>query len=95
MILIENEFLSADHIQRIYVKRVNDENCSVIVQMTGCNAEYGFGTDYVLDRKMALELRRRIVNAIADYKSSDMPSVQSVNIPTYKEVHPENDSENS
>ena len=38
---------------------------------------------------MAFELRRRIVKAIADDKSSDKPEIQRVDFPTYKDVHRE------
>ena len=88
MILIKERFLSADHIQHIYIKSMSgSERYSVIVQMTGCYAE--FGIDDYLDNEMAFELRRRIVTAISDYKSSNPPAIQQVDFPRYEEVHPE------
>ncbi|MDE0636130.1 MAG: hypothetical protein OXI43_09825 [Candidatus Poribacteria bacterium] len=95
MILIEERFFSADHIQHISVESINDEHYSVTINMTGYSTKLGFGIDYVLSKEMAFELRRRIVKAIADYKSGDTPSVQTVDIPTYQEVHPEAENEKS
>ena len=36
-----------------------------------------------------------IVKAIIEYKSSDKPKIQHVELPKYEEVHPKEDSENS
>ena len=36
---------------------------------------------------MAIELHRRIIQAIADYKNSNSPSIQTVNIPLYEEFY--------
>lgn len=95
MILIHRRFLSAEHIQYIYVRRINDQRCSVIVQMTSCFAEFGDGIDDAMTKEMAFELQRRIIQATIDYKNNDKAEVQQVDIPTYKEVHPEEESETS
>ena len=43
---------------------------------------------------MAIELRKRIVNAIRAYKASGIKyTIQDVDIPKYQEVHPEPESE--
>ena len=44
---------------------------------------------------MAFELRKRIVQAIVQYKSGDKPELQQVDFPTYQEVHPDTESEKS
>lgn len=98
MILIgEHErFISADHIQHIYIKPLADPpRYEVIVQMFGASVILGRHGSDVMTMQMAIELRRRIVKAIVDYKSSDTPEIQHVDFPTYKEVHPKEDSENS
>ena len=45
--------------------------------------------------QMAFELRRRIIKAIVNYKSSDKPEMQHVDFPKYEEVHPKEDSQTS
>lgn len=99
MIIIGERFLSADHIEYIFVQEFSDGDCMVSVQMTGNTVKFIDNEsddeyDY-LDKEMAFELRRRIVKAIADYKSSDKPEIQHVDFPTYKEVHPETEKEKS
>lgn len=90
MILIgENErFISADHIQHIYIKPLPElQRYEVIVQMFGSSAIFGRRDSDAMTMKMALELRKRIVKAIADYKSSDKPAIQHVDFPTSQEIH--------
>ena len=89
MILVKERFLSADHIQHIYIEALNEREHIVIVQMSGGAAVFGRTASDAMTKEMAFELRRRIVKAIADYKSSDKPSIQHVDFPTYQEVHPE------
>ena len=93
MIVIGERFLSAEHINSIDVQQISDELHTVIVNMTGSVSVFGQGRSDVMDKKMALELRRRIVIAIARYKSSDKPEIQYVDIPTYQEMHPKEESE--
>jgi len=98
MILVgEHErFISADHIQHIYIKPLADPpRYEVIVQMLGASSIFGRRGSDIMTMQMAIELRRRIVKAIVDYKSNDTPEIQYVDIPTYQEVHPKEDSENS
>ena len=98
MILVgEHErYISADHIQHIYIRPLADPpRYEVIVQMFGASVIFGRREGDTMTMQMALELRRRIVKAIVDYKSSDTPEIQHVDLPTYKEVHPKEDAENS
>lgn len=92
MILVKERFLSANHIQHIYIEAINERQHAVIVQMSGAAAVFGRRTSDAMTKEMAFELRRRIVKAIVDYKSSDKSSVQHVDFPTYQEVHPERES---
>lgn len=67
MILIEERFLSADHIQQIYIRAFSDENeYVVIVEMLETRAIFSGSEDDSLTIEMAFELRRRIVKAIAE-----------------------------
>ena len=92
MILINQRFISADHIEHIYIEPLPTEGQhAVIVQLSGSAAI--FGRHDAMTLKMAFELRRRMVKAIVDYKSSDKPEIQHVDIPTYQEMHPEEESE--
>ena len=94
MILINERFISADHIEHIYIEPLPTEgHHAVIVQLSG-NAAI-FGRHDAMTMQMAFELRRRIVKAIVNYKSSDKPEIQHVDLPKYEEVHPKEDSENS
>ena len=96
MILVgeHKRFISADHIQDIYVKQLPDtQQYTVIVQLSGHSAIFGRRGWDAMTQQMALELRRRIVKAIVDYKSSNQ--IQHVDLPTREEVHPKEDSENS
>ena len=98
MILIgENErFISADHIQHIFVDSLPEpQRYAVVVQMTGGSAVFGRRDSDAMTMQMAFELRKRIVKAIVNYKSSDKPEIQHVDFPKYEEVHPKEDSENS
>ncbi|MCY4568659.1 MAG: hypothetical protein OXD49_10170 [Candidatus Poribacteria bacterium] len=96
MILIDERFVSADHIQDVYVKvHPIQERYMVIIQLSGTVAVFGRRDNDYMTMQMAFELRRRIVRAIVNYKSSDKPEIQNVKIPTFQEVHPENTSENS
>ncbi|MDE0009795.1 MAG: hypothetical protein OXU36_01540 [Candidatus Poribacteria bacterium] len=89
MILIKERFISADHIEHIYVEQLpTPERYAVIVQLSGDVAVFGRRDD-ILTLQMAFELRRRIVKAIVKYKSSDSPELQHVDFPKYEEVHPE------
>lgn len=88
MILINQRFVSADHIEHIYIEPLPTEGQhAVIVQLSGSAAI--FGRHDAMTLKMAFELRRRIVKAIFDYKTSDTPTIQHVDFPKYEEVHPE------
>ena len=90
MILIDERFISADHIQDIYVKKLTaQERYVVIVQLIGNTTVLGRRENDALTLQMAYELRRRIVTAIVNYKSSDKPEIQHVDFPKYEEVHPE------
>lgn len=96
MILIgEHErFINADHIQEIYILPLEEPlRYVVVVQLSGGTAAFGRQASNVMTMPMALELRRRIVRAIVNYKSSDKPEIQYVDIPTYQEMHPEEESE--
>ena len=96
MILINERFISADHIQHIYVEQLypdRDGTYVVIVQLSGNSAVFGRRNSMTM--QMAFELRRRIIKAIVDYKSSDKPEMQHVELPKYEEVHPEKVSETS
>ena len=95
MILINERFISADHIEHIYIEELPIQGrYTLIVQLTGGVATFG-GRDDILTLQMAFELRRRIVTAISDYKSSSPPAIQQVAFPTYQEVHPEIKKEKS
>lgn len=94
MILVNERFISADHIEHIYIEPLPTEgHHAVIVQLSGSAAI--FGRHDFLTLQMAFELRRRFVRAIVNYKSSDTPEIQHVKMPTYQEVHPESETENS
>ena len=93
MILIAGKFLSAEHIEYVDVEPLNDQLYKVTVKMTGSTVVFGIGRSDVMDKEMAGELWRRIVKATVDYKSQSKPFLQTVDFPTYKEVHAE--SENS
>ncbi len=94
MILINERFISADHIEHIYIEPLlTGGDHALIVQLSGGAAI--FGRREVLTLQMAFELRRRIVKAIVKYKSSDPPEPQHVELPTYQEIHPENETEKS
>ena len=95
MILINERFLSANHIQDIYVDKIRGQvRYAVIVQLTGNTAVLGRRENDALTMQMAFELRRRIVKAIVNYKRSGKPEIQQVDFPTYQEVHQKEDSEN-
>lgn len=87
MILIGERYVSADHIQDIVVKQRNEHTSSVIIVLIGHKVELG-DLPHVLDEEMALEVRRRLVKAIVDYKAAEVPTTQQVELPTYQEVHP-------
>ena len=93
MINIGSRFLSAEHIQYIHIDPISTELYTVTVEMTGCTVVFGKGKSDVMDLIMAAEFYKRIIQAIARYKSSDKPEIQYVNIPTYKEMHPKEESE--
>ena len=96
MILIDERFISADHIQHIYVEPLypdKGQTYVVIVQLSGNSAV--FGRRNAMTVQMAFELRRRIIKAIVNYKSSDKPEIQHVDFPKYEEVHPKEDSQTS
>ena len=96
MIFIGGRFISAEHINSIDVQRINHSNVlhQVIVYTTGNASAFGQGKSDVMDEEMALELRKRIVDAIRAYKASGMKyTIQFVDIPKYEEVHPESKSE--
>ena len=95
MILIAGKFLSAEHIEYVDVERLNDQLYTVTVKMTGNIVVFGKGKSDVMDSNMAIELWRRIIRAIVNYKSLEKPIIQHINFPTYKEVHPESESEKS
>ena len=89
MILINERFISADHIEHIYIEEFDHRGrYAVIVQLSGSPAVFG-RREETMTLQMAFELRRRIVRAIINYKSSDKPEIQHVTLPTYKEVHPQ------
>lgn len=96
MIIINERFLSAEHIQHIYVEKVHldQDRYVMIIQFSGILAVFGRRASDAMTKPMAFELRRRIIKAIIDYKSSNTPEVQYVDLPTYQEVHSPNDSEN-
>ena len=91
MILIAGKFLSAEHIEYVDVEPLNDQLYTVTVKMTGSTVVFGKGKSDVMDSNMAIELWRRIIQAIVNYKSEARPIIQNVNFPTYKEVHPESE----
>ena len=96
MILIgKNErFISADHIQHIFVDPLLEpQRYAVVVQMIGGSAVFGRRDSDAMTLQMAFELRKRIVRAIVNYKSSDKPEIQHVEFPKYEAVHPEEESE--
>ena len=94
MILVNERFISADHIEHIYIEPLPMEGQhAVIVQLSGSAAI--FGRHDAMTLQMAFELRRRIVKAIIEYRSSDTPKIQHVELPKYEEVHPKENSENS
>ena len=97
MILVGERFISVDHIEHIYVEQLHptQERYIVIVQLSGSSAVFGRRDNDYMTLQMAFELRRRIVKAIVNYKSSDKPEIQHVNFPKYEEVHPKEDSKNS
>ena len=85
MILVgeHKRFLSADHIQAIYIQPIEDsELYTVTVQLFGHAAVFGKRRWEAMDVGMAVELRERLVKAIVDYKSSDTPEIQHVDFPT-------------
>ena len=95
MILINERFLSANHIQHIYVEQLypTQERYIVIVQFSGNSAVFGRRDNDAMTLQMAFELRRRIVKAIVNYKSSDKSEIQYVDFPKYEEVHPKLEAE--
>ena len=94
MILINERFISADHIEHIYIDdSYHPGKYVLIVQLSGSAAVFGSRDNDTMTMQMAFELRRRIVKAIIDYKSSDKPEIQHVDFPKYEEVHPREDSE--
>ena len=96
MIFIGGRFVSAEHITSIDVQRIehSSELHIVIVYTTGHSSVFGQGKVDVMDEKMAIELRKRIVDAIRAYKASGTKHIiQVVDIPKYQEVHPEPESE--
>lgn len=93
MILIDQRFLSADHIEYIYIQQFSDGLCTVTVQMSSSSAVFGRSRN--MDEEMAVELRNRIIQAIVRYKSSKDPEIQRVEFPTYQEVHPEGEAKKS
>ena len=93
MIQIGSRFLIAEHIQYIHIDPISDQLYTVTVEMTGCIIVFGKGKSDVMDRIMAIEFFKRIIQAISHYKSSDTPEIQFVNMPTYKEMHPKEESE--
>ena len=96
MILIDSYFLSVEHIEYITVEPLSSPLYTVEVHMTGSKIVFGESKSDVMDQKMALELRNRIVMAIRAYKASGVKyTIQFVDIPTYKEVHPDPESEKS
>lgn len=95
MILVNERFLSADHIEHIYIEQLNPQRYGVIVQLSGDAAVFGRRANDAMTMQMAFELRRRIVRAIVNYKSSEKTEIQHVQIPTYQEVHPKEVSEKS
>ena len=96
MILINQRYISADHIEHIYIEPLPAAGeHAVIVQLSGGVAIFGRRENDTMTIQMAFELRKRIVKAIVDYKSSDKPEIQHVDFPKYEEVHPEEDSETS
>jgi hypothetical protein len=95
MILIAGKFLSAEHIEYVDIEPLNDQLYTVTVKMTGNTVVFGKGKSDLMDRKMAIELWRRIIKAISNYKSTEKSFIQRVDFPTYKEVHPEPESEKS
>ena len=98
MILVNERFLSADHIQHIYVEQLypdREQSYIVIVQFSGNSAVFGRRDNDAMTMQMAFELRRRIVKAIVKYKSSASPEIQHVELPKYEEVHRKEDSQAS
>ena len=96
MILVgEHErFINADYIQEIYIQPLEDpQRYAVVVQLFGDTAVFGGQASDAMTMPMALELRRRIVRAIVRYKSRSKSEIQYVDIPTYQEMHPKEDSE--
>lgn len=96
MILIgeHEKFINADYIQEIYIQPQEEPlRYVVVVRLVGDITTFGRQARDAMTMPMALELRRRIVRAIARYKSSDKPEIQYVDIPTYQEMHPEEESE--
>ena len=98
MIFIGGRFISAEHITSIDVQWIerSSELHQVFVYTTGHFSVFGQGKSDVMDEKMALELRNRIVKAIRAYKASGMKyTIQFVDIPKYEEVHLKPESEKS
>ena len=96
MILVNERFLSADHIEHIYVEQLPiPGRYALIVQLSGDVALFGKHDNDAMPLQMAFELRKRIVKAIVKYKSGDKAELQHVDFPTYQEVHPEAESEKS
>ena len=94
MILVNERFISADHIEHIYIEPLPTEGQhAVIVQLSGSTAI--FGRHDAMSLQMAFELRRRIVRAIVNYKSSGKTEIQHVRIPKYEEVHRKENFQNS
>ena len=80
MILVGERFLSANHIEHIYVEQLfpPHERYIVIVQLSGSSVVFGRRDNDYMTMQMAFELRRRIVKAIVNYKSNDKPEIQQV-----------------
>ena len=98
MILVgEHErFINADHIQEIYIEPLSEpQRYAVTVRLSGGAAVFGRSDSDAMTVQMALELRKRFVKAIVNYKSSNTPEIQYVDLPTREEAHRKEDSENS
>lgn len=93
MIIVGDQFLSAEHIEHIHVQQISSELHTVVVQMTGNSVVFGRDRPEVMDKKMAFELHNRIISAIIKYKSSDPPRIQIVDIPKIEEFYSQKDTE--
>lgn len=85
MILVgkRKRFISADHIQDIFIRSIGEsDRYTVTVQLSGHGAMFGRNDNETMSMEMAVELRDRLIKAIVDYKSSDTPEIQHVDLPT-------------